>query len=171
MLDLLTDPTLQRIALGTACLGVVSGVLGSFAVLRRQSLLGDAISHAALPGIAIAFLIAGQAPLVLLLGAAVSGWVATVLVVQITRNSRVPFDSALGGTLAVFFGFGLVLIRYVQTHGTEPGRAGLATYLFGRAATMLDEDVWAIAGVGAIALGIMALLWKELKLLSFDPDF
>src|SRR5262245_14984872 len=99
MLDLFTDPTLRRIALGTACLGVVSGVLGSFPVLRRQSLLGDAVSHAALPGIAIAFLLAGQAPLVPLLGAAVSGWVATVVVVQITRNSRIPFDTALAGAL------------------------------------------------------------------------
>lgn len=170
MLDLFTDPTLRRVALGTACLGVVSGVLGSFAVLRRQSLIGDAVSHAALPGIALAFLFIGGAPLILLLGAAVSGWVAIVIVGGITRNSRIPFDSALAGTLAVFFGFGLVLMRYVLTQA-EGGRSGLDRYLFGQAGLMLEADVWAIVGIGGSAVLILLVFWKEMKLLAFDPDF
>ena len=74
-IDLVSDYTLRTVALGSATLGLVSGVLGVFALLRKQSLLGDAISHAALPGIALAFLITGsKAPLVLVLGAAIAGW-------------------------------------------------------------------------------------------------
>src|ERR1700737_3193405 len=153
-------------------LGIVSGALGSFAVLRRQSLLGDALSHAALPGIAIAFLLCGTAPLLFLVGAAVAGWLATFLVMQITRHSRVPFDSALAGSLAVFFGFGLVLMTYIRKRNiNHASEVGLERYLFGQAATMLESDLRAIALLGGFALLILILFWKQFKLLSFDPDY
>ena len=100
-----TDYTLRTVILGTAVLGMVSGALGCFAFLRRQSLLGDAISHAALPGIALAFLITGsKTTLILVLGAAFSGWIGMVLVMNIVRYTRVKEDSALGMMLSVFFG-------------------------------------------------------------------
>ena len=172
MFDFLSNHTLRTVALGTAMLGVVSGALGSFAVLRRQSLLGDALSHAALPGIALAFLLFGNAPLLFLIGAALAGWLATYLVMQITRHSRVPFDSALAGCLAVFFGFGLVLMTYIRkkniNHASE---VGLERYLFGQAATMLESDLRAIGFLGGLALLILVLFWKHFKLLSFDPDY
>src|SRR5690606_37083137 len=105
--DLLFDYTLRTVALGAATLGVVSGALGSYAVLRKQSLLGDAISHAALPGIALAFLLTGsKAPFVLLLGAAVAGWLGTLLMMSIIGATRIKEDTALGLVLSVFFGFG-----------------------------------------------------------------
>jgi manganese/zinc/iron transport system permease protein len=89
--------------------------LGTFAVLRRQSLLGDAISHAALPGIVLAFLLTGtKSTLALVLGAAVAGWLGTLVVMLVVRHSRLPEDSALGIVLSVFFGAGLVLLTYVQ---------------------------------------------------------
>ena len=168
--DLLNNPTLRVVALGSAALGVVSGVLGSFAVLRRQSLLGDAVSHAALPGIALAFLLFSQAPLVLILGATVAGWVATTCATQVVRHSSIPFDTALAGVLSVFFGFGLVLMSYVQRHASG-GSAGLERYLFGQAATMLESDLHAIAGIGALAVVVLLAFWKEMKLLAFDPDY
>jgi manganese/zinc/iron transport system permease protein len=172
VLDLLNNHTLRTVALGTAMLGIVSGALGSFAVLRRQSLLGDALSHAALPGIAIAFLLFGNAPLLFLVGAAVAGWLSTFLVMQITRHSRVPFDSALAGSLAVFFGFGLVLMTYIRKRNiNHASEVGLERYLFGQAATMLESDLRAIALLGGIALLILMLFWKQFKLLSFDPDY
>src|SRR5215218_6510910 len=115
MLELLTNYTLRTVALGSATLGIVSGALGSFAVLRRQSLVGDAISHAALPGIALAFLLtSSKAPLVLLIGAAIAGWLATLIVMAIVRATRVKFDSALGLVLSVFFGVGMMLLTYIQ---------------------------------------------------------
>lgn len=172
MLQFFENSTLQTVALGTAALGLVSGALGTFAVLRRQSLIGDALSHAALPGIAIGFLLFGKAPLLMIVGAAVAGWVATVVVMQITRHSRVPFDSALGGSLAVFFGFGLVLMTYIRKNNVRgAAEVGLERYLFGQAATMLESDLIAIALLGGAALAILMLFWKEMKLLSFDPEY
>jgi manganese/zinc/iron transport system permease protein len=169
--DLFSDYTLRTVALGAAALGTTSGALGSFAVLRRQSLLGDAISHAALPGIALAFLLTGsKAPLVLVLGAAAAGWLGTLLVMRIVGSTRVPEDSALGIVLATFFGFGLVLLTWIQKR-PDAAQAGLDRYLFGQAATLLQRDVVQIAALGAVALGATALLWKEFKLLAFDPEY
>ncbi|MWR36444.1 metal ABC transporter permease, partial [Helicobacter pylori] len=92
-----TDYTLRNVALGAALLGLVGGVLGSFAILRRQSLLGDVLAHASLPGICLAFILTGvKAPLVLLLGAGVVGWLASLLMLAILRTTRLPEDSALG---------------------------------------------------------------------------
>src|SRR5690606_11877503 len=115
LLALLDDYTLRIVALGSALLGVVSGGLGSLAVLRRQSLRGHAIYHAALPGIVLAYLLPGsKATLVLVLGAAIAGWIGTLVVIGIVRHYRVKEDSALGLVLSVFFGFGMVLLTYVQ---------------------------------------------------------
>lgn len=169
--NLLFDYTLRTVALGSGVLGIVSGALGSFAVLRRQSLLGDAISHAALPGIALAFLLTGsRAPLVLVLGAALAGWVATLLLLSLVRTTRIKEDSALGLILSVFFGFGLVLLTFIQRR-PDAAQAGLDRFLFGQAATLLASDVITMAALGGAALLVMLLFWKEFKLLSFDPDF
>jgi manganese/zinc/iron transport system permease protein len=169
--DLLTDYTLRTVAAGAAALGLASGSLGSFAVLRRQSLLGDAISHAALPGIAIAFLLTGsKAPLVLILGAAFSGWIGALIVMRVVGTTRVKDDAALGVVLSVFFGVGLVLLTLIQKR-PDASQAGLDRFLFGQAATLLHRDVILIATLGAGALGVAALFWKEFKLLAFDRDF
>ncbi len=169
--ELLFDYTLRTVALGSATLGIVSGALGAYAVLRKQSLLGDAISHAALPGIALAFLLTGsKAPLVLILGAVAAGWVGTLLVMSIVNTSRVKDDSALGIVLSVFFGFGLVLLTFIQRLPNAT-QAGLDKFLFGQAATLLERDVITMAVLGTLALATMLVFWKEFKLLSFDPEF
>jgi len=169
--DLLFDYTLRTVALGSAVLGIVSGALGSYAVLRKQSLLGDAMSHAALPGIAIAFLLTGsKKSLVLIFGAAIAGWVGTLFVMSIVRTTRIKFDSALGLVLSVFFGFGLVLLTIIQKR-PDATQAGLDKFLFGQAAALLERDVITMGILGAIAILTMMIFWKEFKLLSFDPDF
>lgn len=169
--QLFTDYTLQMVAMGSATLGIVSGGLGTYAVLRGQSLLGDAISHAALPGIAIAFLLTGsKAPLVLMAGAAVAGSLATLLIMSVTETTRIKYDSMLGLMLSVFFGVGLVLLTYIQ-HQSGASQAGLDTFLFGQAASLIERDVRTMAALGGGALLLMVLFWKELKLLSFDPEF
>jgi manganese/zinc/iron transport system permease protein len=165
------DYTLMIVAIGAALLGTVSGALGTYAVLRRQSLLGDAISHAALPGIAIAFLLAGsKTPLILVLGAAIAGWLGTLLILSIVRLTRIKYDSALAIVLSTFFGFGLVLHTLIQRTGNA-NQAGLDTFLFGQAATILERDVLTIGILGGVALIIMLVFWKELKLLIFDEGF
>ena len=171
LLDLLHDHTLRTVALGAALLGLVSGSLGTYAVLRRQSLLGDAISHAALPGIALAFLLTrSKEPLVLLLGAFAAGWLGTLAVMTIRRTTRIKEDTALGLVLSVFFGFGLVLLTIIQQL-PDASQAGLDRFLFGQAATLLERDVATIGALGLIALFTAVLFWKEFKLLAFDPDF
>lgn len=171
LLQLFQDYTVRTVALGAAALGLVSGALGVYAVLRRQSLLGDAISHAALPGIVLAFMLTGsKATLVLVLGAAVAGLLGTLIVMTVVGASRVPEDSALGIVLSVFFGFGLVLLTYVQKR-PDARQAGLETFLFGQAATLLERDVVVIATIGAVAVLTVFLFWKEFKLLSFDREF
>lgn len=171
MIDFLSDYTLRNVVLGSATLGVVSGVLGSFAVLRRQSLLGDAISHAALPGIVAAYMLTrSRTPGILLAGAAVAGAVGAAVVSGIVRNSRLKYDSALGIVLSVFFGIGLVLLTFVQ-RGADAGQAGLENFLFGQAASLVAEDVTTMALLGGMALLLTTALWKEFKILSFDPGY
>ncbi len=169
--NLLSDYTLRTVALGSLVLGIVSGTLGAYAVLRRQSLLGDAMSHAALPGIAIAYLLTGSKDtLVLILGAGISGWIATLFIMNIVGWTRIKYDSALGMVLSVFFGFGLVLLTIIQKK-PDATQAGLDKFLFGQAAALLMSDVISMAILGSIALVLVFSFWKEFKLLSFDPEF
>lgn len=169
--NLFTDYTIRTVALGASTLGIVSGVLGTFAVLRKQSLLGDAISHAALPGIALIFLLTkSKGTYVLVLGAAIAGWVGTLFVLSIVRNTRIKEDSALGIVLSVFFGFGLVLLTYIQKMPIA-NQAGLDTFLFGQAATLIERDVIAMAVLGVSALIIVFVFFKEFKIISFDPEY
>ena len=166
-----TDYTLRTITLGTAVLGAICGMLGSFAVLRKQSLLGDAISHAALPGIAIAFLIMGAKDNnILLIGALISGLIGTFWIRSITKNTHLKSDTALGLTLSLFFGFGMLLLTFIQKQ-PNASQAGLDKYLFGQAATLLEKDVWLMAIVAGICLFILLLFWKEFKILLFDADY
>ena len=166
-----TDYTLRTITLGTAILGAVTGMLGSFAVLRKQSLLGDAISHAALPGIAIAFLITGAKDSnTLLLGALVSGLLGTFWIRGIIKKTHLKSDTALGLILSLFFGFGMLLLTFIQKQ-PNANQAGLDKYLFGQAATLLESDVWMMAIVTGICLFVLLLFWKEFKILLFDADY
>lgn len=171
MIEFLTDYTLRNVTLGSALLGLVGGVLGTFAVLRRQSLLGDALAHAALPGLCLAFLLTGsKAPLALLIGGGLAGWVAALGVLAILRTTRLGEDAALGVTLSSFFGFGVTLLTFIQ-HGGDASQAGLDKFLFGQAATIIASDVLTFAVLGGAALLVVALLYKQFKLVTFDPDY
>lgn len=166
-----TDYTLRTITLGTAILGAVTGMLGSFAVLRKQSLLGDAISHAALPGIAVSFLITGAKDTnVLLLGALISGLIGTFWIRGIISKTHLKSDTALGLILSLFFGFGMLLLTFIQKQ-PNANQAGLDKYLFGQAATLVESDVWLMAIVTGLCLFVLLLFWKEFKILLFDADY
>jgi manganese/zinc/iron transport system permease protein len=168
---LFSDYTFQTVALGSALLGLISGVLGSFAVLRRQSLLGDGVSHSALPGVVMAFVLSGSKNTeVLLLGALISGLLATLFIVSIVRHTRVKFDSALALVMSVFFGLGLVLLTYVQKIPNS-NQAGLKRFIFGQASTLLQRDINLMVICGLILLALVLLFWKEFKLFTFDSDF
>ncbi len=171
LIALFSDYTFQTVALGSALLGLISGVLGSFAVLRKQSLLGDGVSHSALPGVVMAFVLSGSKNTeVLLLGALLSGLLATLLIVGIVRHTRVKFDSALALVMSVFFGLGLVLLTYVQKIPNS-NQAELKRFIFGQASTLLQRDILLMAVCGAVLIVLVLLFWKEFKLFTFDSDF
>ncbi|MFT4661552.1 MAG: manganese/zinc/iron transport system permease protein [Patiriisocius sp.] len=152
-------------------LGAVCGMLGTFAVLRKQSLLGDAISHAALPGIAIAFLITGAKDSnVLMLGALVSGLIGTFWIRGIVSKTQLKSDTALGLILSIFFGVGMLLLTFIQKL-PNANQAGLDKYLFGQAATLMVSDVWLMVVVTSACLIVLLMFWKEFKVLLFDKDF
>lgn len=169
--DLLFDYTIRNVALGAAILGVVGGALGSFAVLRRQGLLGDALAHATLPGVCLAFMLSGtKTPIVLLLGAALSAWLGALLILAVVRRTRIKQDTALGIVLSVFFGAGAVLLTHIAGSGNA-GQSGLDRFIFGQASTIVWEDAVTMAVLALAALFLTVLLFKEFKLLSFDPAF
>ncbi|SDN51185.1 metal ABC transporter permease [Bacillus sp. OK048] len=170
-LEIFQDPNTQWILLGTMLLGLSSGVIGSFAYLRKQSLMGDALAHAALPGVCIAYMLTGTKSIFFfLIGAIVAGIVATFMIGYITRNSRIKQDSALGLILTVFFGFGIVLLTQIQ-HSDSGNQSGLDKFLFGQAASMVQSDVYTMTMISIILVTLSILFFKEFKLLSFDPGF
>jgi manganese/zinc/iron transport system permease protein len=161
---------------GTTLLGLAAGVIGVFALLRKRSLTTDALSHATLPGVVAAFLIAGwlggdgRSLPVLLLGAAASGVVGVACIHAILRHSRLNEDAAIGIVLSVFFGAGIVGLSYIQAN-TPSGSAGLNSFLYGQAATMSPSDVVLMGSlaVGAVAAALLCL--KEFAVVCFDDGF
>jgi len=161
----------RNVLIGASLIGVAGGLLGSFALLRRQSLLGDALAHAALPGVCIAFLITGsKSPGVLLTGAMVAGLIGAMIILAIVRNSRIKEDTAIGIVLSVFFGGGIVLLTMIQKMPMG-NQTGLDKYLFGQAATLMPRDLKVMGVLVAVVLAVTWLFYKEFKLLCFDRDF
>ena len=178
LLDLLSDHTFRTVLIGTMSIGAVSGAIGCFAYLRRQSLVGDVVSHSSLLGVMLFFLASywltgegSKSLFVLIPGAMVAGIVALWLTRFIVSNTSVRDDSGLGVMLAIFFGTGILLLRWVQkTTPPIPGRRGLQDYLFGVAASMTQSDLVMIGIIGVASIAVMLLFWKELKVFTFDPQ-
>ena len=170
-MTILQSYTTQMVLLGTALLGLASGIAGTFAVLRKESLIGDGLSHAALPGVVIAFLLTGIKDIeVLIIGAALSAITAAWLITITVENSKIKFDGALATILSAFFGLGMVLLTYLQSLNNA-GQAGLSKFIFGQAATILARDVYITSAAALIIIVLTALFWKELKLISFDVEY
>lgn len=170
-MTILQSYTTQMVLLGTALLGLASGIAGTFAVLRKESLIGDGLSHAALPGVVIAFLLTGIKDIeVLITGAALSSIAAAWLITITVENSKIKFDGALATILSAFFGLGMVLLTYLQSLNNA-GQAGLSKFIFGQAATILARDVYITSAAALIIIVLTALFWKELKLISFDVEY
>ena len=163
------DYTFWIVFIGVGCIGITAGVLGTFCVLRKQSLLGDAISHAALPGIGVAFLLTlSKNPIYLTIGALLAGWLGTLFIRFIIHNTSIKTDAALGIILSVFFGAGIVCLTLIQSIPVA-SQSGLTTYLFGNAATLLKSDIWVMGLLSSVSLAGVGLFWKEFKILTFDP--
>lgn len=160
------------VLLGTSLLGAGAGLVGSFTVLRSRALVGDVLAHAALPGICLAVWIMSRRELsFMLLGALATGVVAVLLMTFLRRATRVKDDAVMGAVRSVFFCLGVVLMSLLQNRTVEGSKAGLESYILGKTAGMLASDVYLIAGVALAALVCIALLYKELRLASFDAGF
>lgn len=164
------------VTLGSTALGVAAGAVGAFLYLRKRALVSDAISHATLPGLALAFLVMvalggdGRSLPGLMLGSALSAWAGLFAVSWITRKTRLPEDAAIGAVLSVFFGFGIVLLTVIQT--MQSGRqAGLEGFLLGSTAGMLRSDAMVIAAGGAIVLVATFMLRRPMLMTAFDEAY
>lgn len=167
----LADYNTRIVVIGAALLGLAAGVVGTFAYLRKRAMVGDALSHATLPGIAAAFLLTSSKSLApLLIGAAVTGALGILCVLGLRRMPRIKDDAAIGIVLSVFFGAGMVLMALTQSMETG-NQAGLDRFIYGKAAGMIFDDALLIGGVALAALVGAALLFKEFRIVCFDAEF
>ncbi len=165
------DANVRYVLLGSVILGAAAAVLGSFAVLRKRSLLGDALAHAALPGVCVAFMLTGtKSILPLLIGATVSGVLGVLMIQAVTASGKIKSDAAIGIVLSVFFGAGIVLLTHIQKQPLG-NQSGLDKFLFGQAASMVPKDLLVMGMISLFLLVAILLLFKEFRLLTFDPDF
>ena len=178
--DLFEDYTFRVVLFGTSIIGACSGGVGCFAYLRKQSLIGDVISHSSLLGIMVLFLLSylltgtGSKSLwILMPGALLAGTSALLLTRLLFNHTKLKSDTSLGVMLAIFFGSGVMLLRWVQRASDPviPGRRGLNDYLFGMAAAMTTDDLWMIGSLAITATLTLMLCWKEFKIYVFDSTF
>lgn len=159
------------VVIGAALLGITAGALGVFAVLRQRSLVGDALAHAALPGVCVAFIATGAKDAgTLLIGAAIAGLIGALMMVGIERTSRIRPDAAIGVVLSSFFSLGIVLLTYIASTNNA-NQAGLEKYLFGQAAGLLERDLTVMAVLAMLSLGAVAIGFRALKTTLFDTSF
>ncbi len=164
------------VTIGAALLGFAAGTAGVFLFLRKRALVSDAVAHATLPGVGLAFIFMvmlggdGRSLIGLLLGAALSAWVGLWAVDWMSRKTRLSEDAAIGAVLSVFFGLGIVLLTVIQS--LDRGRqAGLENFLLGSTAGMLFQDAVIIAGAGAVVIALIWMLRRPMTLVAFDPDY
>ncbi len=167
----LQDPNIRYVVLGVILLTATSAMVGCFSFLNKKALIGDAISHAVLPGICLAFILSGtRNPVYLVIGAFTTGWLSTYVVDLITRRSRIKEDTAIGLVLSVFFGVGIFMLTVIQKSGNA-AQSGLDHFLFGQAASMVGQDLIVFSTVAVILVVLVIVLFKEFTLIAFDRNF
>jgi manganese/zinc/iron transport system permease protein len=167
----LRDPSLRFALIGSVLLGISCGLLGGFIVVRKMALMGDALSHAVLPGVAAGFLWnMSKDPVAISIGATVAGLLGSAMVSALTKTTRIKEDAALGLVLATFFAAGLCLQSMIQNLPTG-NQSGLDKFMFGQAAALGANDIVLMSAVTTLALSLVGLFYKELLVTSFDEGF
>lgn len=176
--EFLSDYTVQLVLAGSAIIGAVSGMIGCLAYLRKQSLVGDVVSHSTLLGIVLTFGLtyyflgsATRSLAILVPGAILAGLASLFLCKFITSETRLKQDAGLGLMLAIFFGSGLTALRWIQRSSTIPGRSGLDDYLFGMAAATTMSDVVMLVALGTTATIAVLAFWPYIKVYTCDPAY
>ncbi|MFE4415277.1 anchored repeat-type ABC transporter permease subunit [Streptomyces sp. NPDC056821] len=165
LLEFLTEPwhlVFMRRAFAVAGVtGLVCGVVGVYIVLRGMAFIGEAVSHSAFPGVALAYAFQGN----LLLGGALAGMTTSLLIALVTQNRRLKADTVIGVFFSCAFGLGIVLVSTRDSWSTD-----LSSFLFGQVLAVGPEDVWTTAGVGAVLVAVVLLFSKELVAVSLDRE-
>ena len=168
---LLRDPNVRFVVLGSILIGASAAVVGCFLFLKKRALVGDAIAHSVLPGVCLAFLFFNSKhPAVLLLGAIATGWLSLLLINWITNHSKIKADTAIGLALSWFFGIGILLLTAIQKSGNA-AQSGLDKFLFGKASSLVKDDVLLFGVVSVVLIIAVMILFRPLKVISFDRDF
>src|SRR5687768_8857420 len=165
------DPALRYALIGSILLGINCGLLGGFLVVRKMALVGDALSHAVLPGVAMGFLWnMNKDPLAIFIGATIAGLLGAVTVNLIKHTTKLKEDAALGLVLAAFFAVGMVIMSIIQELPTA-NKSGLNTFMFGQAAAISLRDVTLMSAVTGLSLVVILVFYKEFLVTSFDAGF
>jgi manganese/zinc/iron transport system permease protein len=165
------DPNVRYVVIGCVLLTASSAIVGCFTFLRKRALVGDAVAHSVLPGVCLSFILAGtKNPFILLIGAFLSGWLSLVLIDMITSKTKIKEDTAIGLILSVFFGIGILLLTSIQ-HGGNASQSGLDSFLFGKAASLMADDLLIFGTIGVLVIFSVLMLFKEFFLISFDENF
>lgn len=170
-------PNIKYVLFGSVLLAVSSAIVGCFTFLKKKALVGDVVSHAVLPGICLSFIFSSNVlglpeknPLILLVGAFLTGWLSILVIDNIVKKTKLKEDTATGLSLSVFFGVGILLMTYIQKQGGS-AQTGLDSFLFGKAASLVGDDLMLFAVISIILIAVIFLLFKEFTLISFDPSF
>ncbi|MEQ8686843.1 MAG: iron chelate uptake ABC transporter family permease subunit [Imperialibacter sp.] len=165
------DPNIRYVVVGSVLLAISAAIVGCFTFLKKRALIGDAVAHSVLPGVCLAFVVSGtKNPIYLIIGAFITGWLSLRFIDMIVRYSKLKEDTAIGLTLSVFFGLGILILTAIQ-HSGNANQSGLDQFLFGKAASLVGQDLIVFGSVSIILLLVVGLLFKELTLLAFDEQF
>ncbi|BAC91254.1 ABC transporter permease protein [Gloeobacter violaceus PCC 7421] len=154
-------PFMQRALLSALLVGTICAITGSYLIVRRLALLGDAVSRAVMPGLAIAFIVGGN----IFVGAFIAGVLSTALIGYIHTHSKIKEDTAMGLVFSGFFATGIILITKIQSET----KVDLMHFLFGNILGVSESDLLATAVISAAVVATILLLFKELLFHSFDP--
>ena len=166
-----TDPNIRYVVVGSVLLAISAAIVGCFTFLKKKALIGDAVAHSVLPGVCLAFVVSGtKNPIYLIIGAFITGWISLRFIDLIVRHSKLKEDTAIGLTLSVFFGLGILILTAIQ-HSGNANQSGLDQFLFGKAASLVGQDLIVFGSVSVILLFVVGLLFKELTLVAFDEQF
>ena len=166
-----SDPNIRYVVGGSVLLAVSSAIVGCFTFLKKKELVGDAVAHSVLPGVCLAFMLSGtKNPIYLIIGAFITGWLSLILIDFITAHSKIKEDTAIGLILSVFFGIGILLLTVIQ-HSGNAAQTGLDSFLFGKAAALVGQDLYVFGLIAITLLIVVFFFYKEFTLISFDENF
>ena len=167
----LSDPNVRYVVIGSILLAASAAIVGSFTLLKKKALVGDAVAHSVLPGICLAFILSGvKNPIYLIIGAFITGWVSLVLIDIISARSKIKEDTAIGLILSVFFGIGILMLTVIQKSGNA-AQSGLDHFLFGQAASLIGKDLLVFSSIALILIVAVILFFKEFAIIAFDEAF